>query len=97
MGVFRMDTTVQIKLPDELAGAVIDLAREALQTALDEERHQQRIPPYMKAGEASEYLGISRSKFYSWVNTHGIPTVEIDGVKRYSKDTLDAFMKQHEH
>lgn len=28
-----MDTTVQIKLPDELAGAVIDLAREALQTA----------------------------------------------------------------
>lgn len=92
-----MDTTVKVKLPDELAGAVINLAREALQTALDEERQQQRIPPYMKAGEASEYLGVSRSTFYDWVKKHGVKTVEIDGVKRYSKDTLDAFMKQHEH
>lgn len=88
---------LQFKLPDELATAVTNLAKDALKTAVTEVRNNQQTPGYLKAKEASEYLGVSRTTFNAWVKKHGVKTVEIDGVRRYSRASLDEFMKNHEH
>lgn len=88
---------VKMQLPDELQEAVTDLARTALMVAITETRNNQQAPGYLKAGEASKYLGVSKTTFYEWIKKHGIKTVEIDGVKRYSKQSLDNFMMNYEH
>ena len=88
---------VKMQLPDDLREAVTDLARTALMVAITETRNNQQAPGYLKATEASKYLGVSRSTFYDWIKKHDIPTVEIDGVKRYSRQSLDDFMAKYEH
>ncbi|MGN9066730.1 helix-turn-helix domain-containing protein [Ligilactobacillus agilis] len=87
---------LQVKLPNEVEQAVIDLTKKAVKVAVSEALEQLPIPDYMNAQRASKYVGVSDTTFYSWIKKHDLKTVEIDGVKRYSRKSLDKFMKEYE-
>lgn len=44
---------------------------------------------------AARYLGISIPTFNRWIKKYNIPYTSIDGVKRYGKEDLDNFMREH--
>ena len=43
---------------------------------------------------ASEYLSISRSKLYQWVDSKRIPSLKIDSRRLFDKVELDEFVEK---
>lgn len=89
--------TVEMRLPDDLQGAFLELARNAFQVVVSESRNSNQVPEYMDATTASKYLNVSRNTFYKWVKLYSVPLVDIDGIKRYRRIDLDNFMNQHKN
>lgn len=51
---------------------------------------------YLTTQELSMYLKVSLPTIYLWVKRNKIPYTRINGVIRFDKDSIDAFMKGHE-
>jgi hypothetical protein len=49
---------------------------------------------YFNGKQAAEFLGVSPSTFWSWTKRYDIEFLMIDGLKRYSRDTLISFMEK---
>lgn len=44
---------------------------------------------------AAIYLGVSYPVLTKWIEKYEIPYSSIDGIKRFGKEDLDKFMKEH--
>ncbi|MCI1287279.1 MAG: helix-turn-helix domain-containing protein [[Lactobacillus] timonensis] len=84
---------VNINLPPELQRPIKQTVVTAVTEAIETIKHKNDFPPYMTQREACKYLHISATTFNRW----NIPVTQIEGVKRYHRESLDHFMKQREH
>lgn len=87
---------VSVNLPPELQEATLKMIHTVLITAVKDIEKQKSFPPYMTKQEASKYLHISGNTFDKWQCKLNIPLIQIEGVKRYKRETLDQFMKNIE-
>lgn len=87
---------LKVQLPDDLQEATKKMIADSLNSALKELEIKNSFPPYMTKQEASKYLHISGTTFDKWQCKLNIPLIQIDGVKRYKRETLDQFMKNIE-
>lgn len=87
---------VSVNLPPELQEATLKMINTALSMAVKDIEKQKSFPPYLTRQEASEYLHISGTTFDKWQCKLNIPVIQIEGVKRYKRETLDEFMKNIE-
>lgn len=87
---------VSVNLPPELQEATLKMINTALSMAVKDIEKQKSFPPYLTRQEASKYLHISGTTFDKWQCKLNIPVIQIEGVKRYKRETLDEFMKNIE-
>lgn len=87
---------VSVNLPPELQQATQEMVQNAIETAVAQELKKNAYRPYMTQKEACKYLHVAPSTFNRWIRNYKIPVVQIEGVKRYKKDSLDRFMEQIE-
>lgn len=87
---------VSVNLPPELQEATLKMINQALTKAVHGIKQQKSFPPYMTKQEASKYLHVSGTTFDKWQRELHIPLIQIEGVKRYKRETLDQFMKNIE-
>lgn len=87
---------VSVNLPPELQEATLKMINTALSMAVKDIEKQKSFPPYLTRQEASKYLHISGTTFDKWQCKLNIPVIQIEGVKRYKRETLDQFMKNIE-
>lgn len=87
---------VGIELPDELQTATREMVDAAITDAMHQAAKRNSFPPYMNQREASKYLHVAAGTFIKWENAYHIPSIRIDGVKRYRRSSLDEFMKAQE-
>lgn len=85
-----------IDLPENVKEAVLSLVSSSLQATAQDIKQQLRSSPYLNKTEASKYLHISSATLIKWEKKfNDLPTIEIEGIKRYRKEDLDKFMEQH--
>lgn len=87
---------VSVNLPPELQEATLKMINTALSMAVKDIEKQKSFPPYLTRQEASKYLHVSGTTFDKWQCKLNIPVIQIEGVKRYKRETLDQFMKNIE-
>ena len=87
---------VSVNLPPELQEATLKMINTALSMAVKDIEKQKSFPPYLTRQEASKYLHVSGTTFDKWQCKLNIPVIQIEGVKRYKRETLDEFMKNIE-
>lgn len=92
----RIMEDLQIQLPKDVKEATLKMINQALTKAVHGIKQQKSFPPYMTKQEASKYLHISGTTFDKWQCKLNIPVIQIEGVKRYKRETLDEFMKNIE-
>ena len=85
---------VSVSLPPELQQATQRMVQMAVGKAIKQALKQNSFPPYMTQQEACRYLHIAPSTLNRWIKDYGVPVVQIEGVKRYSRSSLDKFMEQ---
>jgi excisionase family DNA binding protein len=59
-----------------------------------ESNPQKDVKQVMDIRELSEYLGIGKSKIYSLIRQKKIPASKIGRQYRFSKDVIDAWLKE---
>ena len=84
---------VSVNLPPELQEATLKMIHTVLITAVKDIEKQKSFPPYMTKQEASKYLHISGTTFDKWQRELHIPVIQIEGVKRYKRSSLDKAME----
>lgn len=84
---------VSVNLPPELQEAPLKMIHTVLTTAVNDIEKQKDFPPYMTKQEASKYLHISGTTFDKWQRELNIPVIQIEGVKRYKRSSLDKAME----
>lgn len=90
-----MESTISLRLPDELQAATKEMVATAINSAIKEVQKENSFPPYLNKGEAATYVSVSRGVFNEWVNKYHIPIITIEGIKRFRREDLDNFMKEH--
>ena len=95
IGVENMEN-LEVQLPKDIQEATLKMIHTVLTTAVKDIEKQKSFPPYMTKQEASKYLHISGTTFDKWQCKLNIPVIQIEGVKRYKRETLDEFMKNIE-
>ena len=95
IGVENMES-LEVQLPKDVQEATLKMVHTVLTTAVKDIEKQKSFPPYMTKQEASKYLHISGTTFDKWQRKLNIPVIQIEGVKRYKRETLDQFMKNIE-
>lgn len=88
--------SLEIQLPENVQEATLKMIHTVLTTAVNDIEKQKSFPPYMTKQEASKYLHVSGTTFDKWQRKLNIPLIQIEGVKRYKRETLDEFMKNIE-
>lgn len=92
-----MDATIQVQLPEDLQQAIIHMTRQAINRALLEAKEKNDYPPYMTKTETAKYLHIAPKKLLDWeAHYNDIPTIEIEGITRYQRTSLDEWMQRHQ-
>ena len=84
---------VSVNLPPELQEATLKMIHTVLITAVKDIEKQKSFPPYMTKQEASKYLHVSGNTFDKWQRELNIPVIQIEGVKRYKRSSLDKAME----
>ena len=84
---------VSVNLPPELQDATLKMIHTVLTTAVKDIEKQKSFPPYMTKQEASKYLHVSGNTFDKWQRELNIPVIQIEGVKRYKRSSLDKAME----
>lgn len=92
----RIMEDLQIQLPKDIQKATLKMINQALTKAVHGIKQQNSFPPYLTRQEASKYLHVSGTTFDKWQRELHIPLIQIEGVKRYKRETLDQFMKNIE-
>lgn len=87
---------LEVQLPKDIQEATLKMVHTVLTTAVKDIEKQKSFPPYLTRQEASKYLHISGTTFDKWQSKLNIPVIQIEGVKRYKRETLDEFMKNIE-
>lgn len=95
IGVENMEN-LEVQLPKDIQEATLNMINQALTKAVHGIKQQKSFPPYMTKQEASKYLHVSGTTFDKWQRKLNIPLIQIEGVKRYKRETLDQFMKNIE-
>ena len=95
IGVENMEN-LEVQLPKDIQEATLKMVHTVLITAVKDIEKQKSFPPYLTRQEASKYLHISGTTFDKWQCKLNIPVIQIEGVKRYKRETLDQFMKNIE-
>lgn len=95
IGVENMEN-LEVQLPKDVQEATLKMVHTVLITAVKDIEKQKSFPPYLTRQEASKYLHISGTTFDKWQRKLNIPVIQIEGVKRYKRETLDQFMKNIE-
>lgn len=91
-----MENTVEMKLPEDLQGAILTMTRAAIAQAVASAKEKDDFRPYMNKTETARYLHISPATLIDWEKSYeDIPVIEIEGVKRYKRTDLDKWMEQH--
>ena len=49
---------------------------------------------YMRAEEASQYLGVSKSTLYRWANSRVVPSLRYGRVVLFNKDEIDRWFSE---
>lgn len=86
---------IGLKLPDELQEATKAMIGNALNEAIKDIQNKNDFPPYLNKQEAAAYVKVSRSVFSNWVTKYHIPIISIEGIRRFRREDLDNFMKEH--
>lgn len=89
----RITEDLQIQLPKDVQEATLKMVHTILITAVKDIEKQKSFPPYMTKQEASKYLHISGNTFDKWQRELNIPVIQIEGVKRYKRSSLDKAME----
>lgn len=85
-----------VDLPEDVKEAVLSLVSSSLQATTQDIKQQLRSSPYFNKTETAKYLHISPKTLLDWEKKFtDLPTIEVDGIKRYRKQDLDAFMEKH--
>lgn len=84
---------LEIQLPENVQEATLKMIHTVLTTAVKDIEKQKSFPPYMTRQEASKYLHISGTTFDKWQCKLNIPVIQIEGVKRYKRSSLDKAME----
>lgn len=92
IGVENMEN-LEIQLPENVQEATLKMIHTVLTTAVKDIEKQKSFPPYMTRQEASKYLHISGTTFDKWQCKLNIPVIQIEGVKRYKRSSLDKAME----
>lgn len=92
IGVENMEN-LEIQLPENVQEATLKMVHTVLTTAVKDIEKQKSFPPYMTRQEASKYLHISGTTFDKWQCKLNIPVIQIEGVKRYKRSSLDKAME----
>lgn len=95
IGVENMEN-LEVQLPKDIQEATLKMVHIVLITAVKDIENQKSFPPYLTRQEASKYLHVSGTTFDKWQCKLNIPVIQIEGVKRYKRETLDQFMKNIE-
>lgn len=95
IGVENMEN-LEVQLPKDVQEATLKMVHTVLITVVKDIEKQNSFPPYLTRQEASKYLHISGTTFDKWQCKLNIPVIQIEGVKRYKRETLDQFMKNIE-
>lgn len=91
-----MNNIVEMKLPSDLQDAIKQLISSSIAQIVDETQRKYNYRPYMNKQETAEYLHISPKTLLDWEAKYtDIPTIEIEGVKRYRRTDLDNWMEKH--
>ena len=89
----RITEDLQIQLPKDVQEATLKMVHTILITAVKDIEKQKSFPPYMTKQEASKYLHVSGNTFDKWQRELNIPVIQIEGVKRYKRSSLDKAME----
>lgn len=92
IGVENMEN-LEVQLPKDIQEATLNMINQALTKAVHGIKQQKNFPPYMTRQEASEYLHVSGTTFDKWQRELNIPVIQIEGVKRYKRSSLDKAME----
>lgn len=85
-----------MKLPNDLQDAIKQLVSSSVAQIVDETQRKSNYRPYMNKQETARYLHISAKTLLDWEAKYtDIPTIEIEGVKRYRRTDLDSWMETH--
>ena len=91
-----MDSTVEMKLPDDLQVAIITMAQSAINQAVISAKEKDGFRPYMTKTETAKYLHVSPKTLNDWEKSYkDIPVIVIEGVRRYNRTDLDKWMGKH--
>jgi excisionase family DNA binding protein len=87
-------TDVSLPIPDELIDA---LARRLAEIVLTEMEADLRPSQgrWLRAKEAADYLGWTRSALYARVHAHSVPHYKIDRMLLFRRDELDRWLDEH--
>lgn len=91
-GVENMEN-LEVQLPKDVQEATLNMINQALTKAVHGIKQQKSFPPYMTKQEASKYLHVSGNTFDKWQRELNIPVIQIEGVKRYKRSSLDKAME----
>lgn len=85
---------LSLPIPDELIEA---LARRVAEIVLAEMSDDLRPSEarWLRAKDAAEYLGWTRSALYSRVHCRSIPHYKVDGMLLFKRDELDRWLAEH--
>lgn len=92
IGVENMEN-LEVQLPKDIQEATLKMVHTVLITAVKDIEKQKSFPPYLTRQEASKYLHISGTTFDKWQCKLNIPVIQIEGVKRYKRSSLDKAME----
>ena len=92
IGVENMEN-LEVQLPKDIQEATLNMINQALTKAVHGIKQQKNFPPYMTRQEASKYLHVSGNTFDKWQRELNIPVIQIEGVKRYKRSSLDKAME----
>lgn len=84
---------LEVQLPKDIQEATLKMINQALTKAVHGVKQQKSFPPYLTRQEASKYLHISGTTFDKWQRELHIPVIQIEGVKRYKRSSLDKAME----
>lgn len=85
-----------VDLPEDVKDAVFSLVSSSMQATAKDIKKQLKTSPYLNKTETAKYLHISPKTLLDWEKKFtDLPTIEVDGIKRYRKQDLDKFMEKH--
>lgn len=85
---------IELDMPDGLERQIKAIVLTATREAIEQSQKQLTAKEYFSVKEACEYIGVSFGTFSKFRNL-GLQVIEIDGIKRVAKKTIEKFLENH--